>query len=42
MNQRNSVFDRLSDRVMNLDSPAYGDVRERTVFMESRCARSSP
>lgn len=35
MNQRNSVFDRLTDRVMNLDSPAYGDERERTVFMEA-------
>ena len=35
MNQRNSVFDRLSDRVMNLDSPAYGDERERTVYMEA-------
>lgn len=35
MNQRNSVFDRWSDRVMDLDSPAYGDERERTVFMEA-------
>ncbi|MDX2358939.1 hypothetical protein [Dietzia sp. PP-33] len=35
MTQRNGVFDRLSDRVMNLDSPAYGDERERTVSMEA-------
>ncbi|AVZ38449.1 MULTISPECIES: hypothetical protein [unclassified Dietzia] len=35
MTQRDSVFDRWSDRVMNLDSPVYGDERERTVFMEA-------
>lgn len=35
MTRRRTVLDRLSDRVMDLDSPAYGDERERAVFMEA-------
>ncbi|WP_150309073.1 hypothetical protein [Planctomonas psychrotolerans] len=33
-NKRNRL-DRVAERVMDLDSPAYGDERERAVFMES-------
>ena len=35
MTRRRNVLDRVAERVMDLDSPAYGDERERAVFMES-------
>lgn len=35
MTRRRNVLDRLAERVMDLDSAAYGDERERAVFMES-------
>lgn len=35
MAHKHTVLDRMSDRVMDLKSPAYGDERERAVFMES-------
>lgn len=35
MTRRRNVLDRMADRVMDLDSPAYGDERERAVMMES-------
>jgi len=35
MTQRRNLLDRITDRVMDLDSPAYGDERERAVVMES-------
>lgn len=35
MTRRRNVLDRMAERVMDLDSPAYGDERERAVFMES-------
>lgn len=35
MTRRPNTLDRLVERVMDLDSPAYGDERERAVFMES-------
>lgn len=37
MTRRESRLDRMAERVMDLDSPAYGDERERALFMES-CA----
>lgn len=35
MMRRRNVLDRMAERVMDLDSPAYGDERERAVFMEA-------
>lgn len=35
MTRERNVLDRVADRIMDLDSPAYGDERERAVFMES-------
>lgn len=35
MERNRDVLDRAADRVMDLDSPAWGDERERAVFMES-------
>lgn len=35
MAHKDNVLDRMSDRMMDLKSPAYGDERERAVFMES-------
>lgn len=35
MTRKRNVLDRAAERVMDLDSPAYGDERERAVFMES-------
>lgn len=35
MNRRRNVLDRVAEQVMDVDSPAYGDERERAVFMES-------
>lgn len=35
MTRRQSMLDRMAERVMDLDSPAYGDERERAVFMEA-------
>lgn len=35
MTRRRNVLDQLADRVMDLDSRAYGDERERAVFTES-------
>lgn len=35
MAHNDNVLDRMTDRVMDLKSPAYGDERERAVFMES-------
>lgn len=35
MTTRKPLFDRFADSVMNLDSPSYGDERERAVFMEA-------
>lgn len=35
MTRSDNLFDRMSDRVMDLDSPTYGDERERSVYMES-------
>ncbi|MCW2131596.1 hypothetical protein [Arthrobacter sp. VKM Ac-2550] len=35
MKRRRNVLDRVAEQVMDLDSPAYGDERERAVFMES-------
>lgn len=35
MKRRRHVSDRMANQVMDLDSPAYGDERERAVFMES-------
>lgn len=35
MSRRRNVLDRMADRVMDLESPAYGDERERSVVMES-------
>ena len=35
MKRNNGVFDRAADRLMNLESPSYGDERERSVFMEA-------
>lgn len=32
---RRTALDRVAERVMDLDSPAYGDERERAVVMES-------
>ena len=35
MTRRNGRIDRTLDRMMALDSPVYGDERERALFMES-------
>ena len=35
MTRKPSRLDRAAERIMDLDSPAYGDERERSVFMES-------
>lgn len=35
MTSKRTVLDRVADRVMDLESPAYGDERERAVFMEA-------
>lgn len=35
MKGKRHVLDRMADQVMDLDNPAYGDERERAVFMES-------
>lgn len=35
MTHRPSMLDRVAGRMMDLDSPAYGDERERAVFMEA-------
>lgn len=35
MTRKRNVLDRVAERIMDLDSPAYGDERERAVFMES-------
>jgi len=35
MTRRRNLLDRWTERVMDLDSPAYGDERERAVSMES-------
>lgn len=35
MMRRRNMLDRMAERVMDLDSPAYGDERERVVFMEA-------
>jgi len=35
MRRRRTALDRMAERIMDLDSPAYGDERERAVFMES-------
>lgn len=35
MTRRPGKLDRAAERIMDLDSPAYGDERERSVFMES-------
>ena len=35
MTRRPSMLDRVAGRLMDLDSPAYGDERERAVFMEA-------
>jgi hypothetical protein len=35
MTRDKTALDRMADRVMDLDSRAYGDERERAVFMES-------
>lgn len=35
MMHRPTMFDRVAERIMDLDSPAYGDERERAVFMEA-------
>ena len=35
MTRRPSMLDRVAGRMMDLDSPAYGDERERAVFMEA-------
>lgn len=35
MTHSGNLLDRLVERVMDLGSPAYGDERERAVFMES-------
>lgn len=35
MMRRRNMLDRAAERVMDLDSPAYGDERERAMLMES-------
>ncbi len=35
MTHRPTMLDRVAERIMDLDSPAYGDERERAVFMEA-------
>ena len=35
MTHRPNKLDRVAERIMDLDSPAYGDERERAVFMEA-------
>lgn len=35
MTRERKALDRMADRVMDLDSAAYGDERERAVFLES-------
>ncbi|GAA2114461.1 hypothetical protein [Kocuria atrinae] len=35
MTRKDTVMGHMADQVMDLDSPAYGDERERSVFMES-------
>ncbi|MEX5270000.1 hypothetical protein [Kocuria sabuli] len=35
MTRRDNFLDRAAQRIMDLDSPAYGDERERAVFMEA-------
>ncbi|WP_105030443.1 hypothetical protein [Arthrobacter ruber] len=35
MTHKPTLLDRVAERIMDLDSPAYGDERERAVFMES-------
>jgi hypothetical protein len=35
MKRNNGMLDRAADRLMDLDSPAYGDERERGLFMEA-------
>jgi uncharacterized iron-regulated membrane protein len=35
MTQKPNRLDRVAERIMDLESPAYGDERERAVFMEA-------
>lgn len=35
MNSKQTALDKAADRLMDLDSAAYGDERERSVFMEA-------